>query len=80
MKLPSLSDGILWECVERHVITRAYSALYRQQKERDWRFIQLLQSYQFITPKHLDIRVPVPATLLDSCLEGTIFEDLHVRF
>jgi len=55
------------ECIERYVLVKVFRKTCIANKVADFKFWQLLQTYQFIVPKHLDIRVTIEPSLIEEC-------------
>jgi hypothetical protein len=62
-----IPSDILWECIERYILTQVYRRVNVANKLRDWKFFQLASSFSFILPKHLDIKVNLPNELIAEC-------------
>eukprot|EP01127_Copromyxa_protea_P004209 TRINITY_DN14105_c0_g1_i1.p1 TRINITY_DN14105_c0_g1~~TRINITY_DN14105_c0_g1_i1.p1 ORF type:complete len:619 (-),score=194.66 TRINITY_DN14105_c0_g1_i1:140-1996(-) len=60
-------EDILWECIERYIVTQVYRRVNVANKLRDWKFYQLASSFSFILPKHLDIKESLSPELIAEC-------------
>lgn len=65
-KTPKERDD-LWECLERYIIVKISRKTFLANKVADYRFWQLLQTLNFIVPKHLDIKHDIPQDLIQQC-------------
>jgi len=62
--------AIVQECLERYILVKISRKTCVANKIADFRFWQLLQTYQFIVPKHLDIRFPIKPSLIEDCSQA----------
>lgn len=62
-------DESIRDCIETEVIPKLHNRLYIVNRDRDVQFASYLDGLSFITPKHLDIKVPVDETLVTNCGE-----------